>query len=326
MDPKIETRKDLYEDGTLEAERVVRIEADRSEINHGPYVRWHKNGLKAEEGQFEDGKPVGRWRRWLETGQNFFDGDYLEDEQPAEPLQDSGPIAPADDDDEPAVFTRSATVANRRALLLEVSLVLGVFWLPAMLTALAWQIDPTAAWSSFAASELMQIGASLGGVALFFLLVSRSGEKPADFGLSRPMYVLDPILALVIFLFDWLMSGRIALFFHDFFAHYASQAPATGLDWSLLVFGLVCNSVAEETIMRGYLMKRLHTLTGSLAATLLVPAALFAAYHAYGGLGHVVCTFFIGIVYGIVFRLTQRLWPLILAHTAYNIALYATAY
>lgn len=326
MDPRIETRKDLYEDGALEAERVVRIDADGSEVNHGTYVRWHQNGLKAEEGQFEDGKPVGRWRRWLETGQNFFDGDYLEAEQPAEPLPDSGSIAPETEDEEPAVFTPRATIANRRASIFEVVLVLGVFWLPAMLTAVAWLVGPPAEWGSFAASEMTQIGVSLGGVALFFLLVSRAGEKPADFGLSRPMYVLDPILALVIFLFDWLMSGRIALFFHDFFAHYASQGPVSRWDWSLLVFGLICNSIAEETIMRGYLMKRLHALTGSLSVTLLVPAALFAAYHAYGGLGHVFCTFFIGIVYGIVFRLTQRLWPLILAHTAYNIALYATAY
>ncbi|CAG0949366.1 hypothetical protein PLCT2_00095 [Planctomycetaceae bacterium] len=326
MDPRIETRKDLYEDGALEAERVVRIDADGSEVNHGTYVRWHQNGLKAEEGQFEDGKPVGRWRRWLETGQNFFDGDYLEAEQPAEPLPDSGPIAPETEDDEPAVFNPRAATADRRTLWFEMLLVLGVFWLPSMLWAIAWLVGPPHTLGSFATGELLQVGSSLGGIALFFLLVLRSGDKPSGFGLSKPMYILDPMLALVIFLFDWLMSGRIALFFQDFFAHYTTQGPASGLDWSLLVFALACNSVAEETIMRGYLMKRLHSLTGSLAATLLVPAALFASYHAYGGLGHVVCTFFIGIVYGIVFRLTQRLWPLILAHTAYNIALYATAY
>ena len=82
MDPKIETRKDIYDDGALEAERVVRIEADGSEVNHGPYVRWHKNGLKAEEGVYENGLKVGRWRSWLDTGQNFFDGDYLVEGQP----------------------------------------------------------------------------------------------------------------------------------------------------------------------------------------------------------------------------------------------------
>ncbi|CAG0932599.1 hypothetical protein PLCT1_02126 [Planctomycetaceae bacterium] len=324
MDAKIETRKDFYGDGALEAERSVRLEADGSEINHGPYVRWHKNGLKAEEGQFEDGRPVGRWRRWLETGQNFFDGDYLEDEQPAEPLPDSGPVSPDPEDDEPTVFVKSTATANRRTLLLETLLVLGAFWLPSMLTALALLLGAPPTWGSFAATELGQLGYSLGGIALFFLVVLRSGEKPRDFGLSRPMYFLDPLLALVVFLFDWLMTGRLALFFHDFFTHDISQSPGNGLEWSLLVVALACNSVAEETLMRGFLMKRIHTLTGSLAATLLVPAALFAAYHAYGGLGHVMCTFFIGVMYGVVFRLTQRLWPLILAHTAYNIALYAT--
>ena len=88
----------------------------------------------------------------------------------------------------------------------------------------------------------------------------------------------------------------------------------------ILVAGL-----GEEIVYRGYLFERLGKLLGKtlIAQAAIVPigAALFGAAH-YGiqGLAGVQQATIVGLVFGTAFAITRRLWPLIIAHAAFDVA------
>lgn len=53
--------------------------------------------------------------------------------------------------------------------------------------------------------------------------------------------------------------------------------------------------------------------------SLLVAALTFGSYHIYQGIDGVILITTMGLLHGVFFRLTRRLWPLIIAHAANNI-------
>jgi membrane protease YdiL (CAAX protease family) len=53
--------------------------------------------------------------------------------------------------------------------------------------------------------------------------------------------------------------------------------------------------------------------------SLLVAALTFGSYHIYQGIDGVILITTMGLLHGAFFRLTRRLWPLIIAHAANNI-------
>ena len=93
----------------------------------------------------------------------------------------------------------------------------------------------------------------------------------------------------------------------------------------MLVNVIVVAGFGEEIVYRGYLFERLGKLLGSSAiakaAIVLIGAAIFGAAH-YGnqGLAGVQQAAIGGLVFGTFFALTNRLWPLIIAHAAFDIA------
>lgn len=322
-EPRLEKRQDFYPDGSLEAERSVRVEADGSEVNHGSYTRWHQNGVKAEEGRFEDGVRVGRWRSWLESGRNFFDGDYLPHPQPQAP--------PQPPPSSPSAMERFAGLPvkgpARRALVLEVAAVLAVFWLPALASAATLLAQSDTPAGSLLLSEINQAASSFGAFAFLAFVVWKSGEGFAAFGLGRPRIILDLVVGFIAFLILFEIYVRALTHFYGLYETPPmpeEQPPApTGLEMAVLGVALLLNSLAEELAMRGYLMRRLGQLTQSWFVALVAPAVLFGCYHMYGGAGHVLVTSLLGLVFGLLYWLTRRLWPGILCHTLYNMTLYA---
>jgi membrane protease YdiL (CAAX protease family) len=59
---------------------------------------------------------------------------------------------------------------------------------------------------------------------------------------------------------------------------------------------------SEETIFRGYLMRRLEQATGSASAALVLSAAVFALGHAYEGASGVITVGLLGVGFGLVYR------------------------
>lgn len=80
----------------------------------------------------------------------------------------------------------------------------------------------------------------------------------------------------------------------------------------------------EETFFRGYLFERLGALWGrglaAKTATVLATSALFAALHALEqGVPGVQQAAITGLVFGGVFAVTGRIWPLVVAHAAFDL-------
>ena len=87
----------------------------------------------------------------------------------------------------------------------------------------------------------------------------------------------------------------------------------------------------EETVYRGYAFERLGKLFGSGAwakpLIVLLTTALFAALHyPEQGLAGVQQATITGLVFGTIFALTGRIWMLVFAHAAFDLAALAIIY
>lgn len=75
-------------------------------------------------------------------------------------------------------------------------------------------------------------------------------------------------------------------------------------DFAQLILGLILMmtvAITEETIFRGYLIKRFQELTGSKASALFFSTAIFALGHSYQGFAGVSIVSVLGLVYGLVY-------------------------
>ena len=81
----------------------------------------------------------------------------------------------------------------------------------------------------------------------------------------------------------------------------------------------VTAGVTEEIVVRGYAQTRLEQLRAPTAVILLLPTALWGVLHVYQGLGAALTIFGLGLMYAWYFQRTRRLWPLILAHTLFDL-------
>jgi membrane protease YdiL (CAAX protease family) len=86
---------------------------------------------------------------------------------------------------------------------------------------------------------------------------------------------------------------------------------------TLLVLAIAIG-FSEELLLRGYLIPRLERLLRSTWASVLVSAAVFGLLHWRSGVLTVCHAFLGGIVYGIAFAWTRRLWPVAIAHAMYD--------
>jgi membrane protease YdiL (CAAX protease family) len=94
---------------------------------------------------------------------------------------------------------------------------------------------------------------------------------------------------------------------------------------------IVSAGFAEETLFRGYLFERLGKLLGTGAGArvsiVLLTSALFALGH-YSNLGlpGVEQAMITGLVFGTIFAITGRIWMVMCAHAAFDLAAVAIIY
>jgi membrane protease YdiL (CAAX protease family) len=87
----------------------------------------------------------------------------------------------------------------------------------------------------------------------------------------------------------------------------------------VLVMAAAANAWAEELLMVGYLLTRLRQLGFGRYPALLISAVLRGAYHLYQGFGGFLGNLAMGLVFGWVWGRTNRLWPLVIAHTVIDV-------
>ena len=111
--------------------------------------------------------------------------------------------------------------------------------------------------------------------------------------------------------------------------HYlaGNRAALPGMLFAVIVVA----GFGEETVFRGYLFERLGKLFGpgpwAKASIVLLTAALFAlAHYPDQGLAGVEQAAITGLVFGTIFAVTGRLWTLMWAHAAFDLAAVAIIY
>ncbi|WP_194793084.1 CPBP family intramembrane glutamic endopeptidase [Raineyella fluvialis] len=107
-------------------------------------------------------------------------------------------------------------------------------------------------------------------------------------------------------------------------AGLATDVQAAGLGtsvWALVVLlaRALMNGLLEEVIVVGYLFDRLPRLGWPPWAVLVGSALLRGTYHLYQGWGGFAGNIVMGLVFGLVYRRTRRVAPLVVAHTAIDV-------
>ena len=162
---------------------------------------------------------------------------------------------------------------------------------------------------------------------LFLLgyLVWRNGESWQILGFRPTRWWIELIWAFVLYCALWLSSLCVTSL-----AKKAGWEPgpknspeetAAGSYAALLPVFLIVSALFEEILLRGYLWNRIEQFSRRPAVALLSTSLLFAAYHPYSML-QVLEIFVFGLVLGVFYWHGRSLPRLVLAHFAYNIAIF----
>jgi len=183
--------------------------------------------------------------------------------------------------------------------------------------------------TSFVEHALALVVAAMQIAIPLLLIMSLSNDGWSVFGIVRPRWILDGLLAIAIcclgrigrnttlslvpeWLYRSLANGH----------HAPGLRPSGVLEYTLMTVMLLIAGASEELMMRGYLIPRLERLLRSTWLAVVLTSAMFASYHLYQGVLAAIGHFGFGLVFAVAFCLTRRIWPLCLAHAMTNFSLY----
>ena len=111
--------------------------------------------------------------------------------------------------------------------------------------------------------------------------------------------------------------------------HYLSHNPAEIPEMLYLI--IIAAGFGEEMIFRGFPFERFGKLLGDkwwvkLIAVVITSAWFGQAHYGFQGIVGVQNATVVGLVFGTVFALTNRLFLLMIAHVAFDLAAYAMIY
>ncbi len=87
----------------------------------------------------------------------------------------------------------------------------------------------------------------------------------------------------------------------------------------VLIAAAIQNSVVEEVIVVGYLLRRLDQLGWTPMAALVAGSLLRGSYHLYQGIGGFVGNVAMGVIFVLLYRRWGRVGPLVAAHALIDI-------
>ncbi|MFI8485832.1 CPBP family intramembrane glutamic endopeptidase [Streptomyces rubrogriseus] len=95
--------------------------------------------------------------------------------------------------------------------------------------------------------------------------------------------------------------------------------PDVWWKYPVLILSAVQNSVLEEVLVVGYLLRRLDQLGWGAGASLAASSVLRGSYHLYQGIGGFVGNMVMGVVFVYLYRRWGRVGPLVVAHSLLDI-------
>jgi membrane protease YdiL (CAAX protease family) len=95
--------------------------------------------------------------------------------------------------------------------------------------------------------------------------------------------------------------------------------PEVWWKFPVLILSALQNSVVEEVIVVGYLLRRLGQLGWTPMAALVASSLLRGSYHLYQGIGGFIGNAVMGVVFVLLYRRWGRVGPLVVAHALLDI-------
>jgi membrane protease YdiL (CAAX protease family) len=166
---------------------------------------------------------------------------------------------------------------------------------------------------------------SISVIALLSFIIWRSNEPLAHFGIKKFRIILDLLggvglwaVATVAIHFSWPVL-RFAIGQDQYLqilrsAYRVKVVPLGFGDYAMLAVSSFANGLAEEIVMRAYLITRLEELLDSTGLALLLTTVMFTCYHGYQGTAGVMSVAIGGLISGIAYCLFRRLCPIVIAH------------
>ncbi|QDQ10320.1 CPBP family intramembrane glutamic endopeptidase [Streptomyces spectabilis] len=170
--------------------------------------------------------------------------------------------------------------------------------------------------------QLFSITTALVPVALVahFLLREGSGLKALGFDRTRPWPDLGRGAAVAAVIGSTGIAFYLAARGLGFnLTVVPEDLPDVWWKYPVLVLSALQNSILEEVIVVGYLLRRLDQLGWSPMAALGASSVLRGSYHLYQGIGGFVGNMAMGVVFVLLYRRWGRVGPLVVAHSLLDI-------
>lgn len=221
-------------------------------------------------------------------------------------------------------------LVRRRVIWLELVALMLVLYLPGFIS----QYLPRAYYIPDEILVAYRIVATVGRIAIILFIVWIGDGSLRNLGIAKPTNWKLNLVVIGCALVASLALEFIPPMFLSVEVRRAGHM-ASSPSYSLLTYGipltvelisLVFSVAYEEVFSRGYLIGRLREQFGNYWAPILISAILFGAMHLYQGYYGAVVATLLGILFGFVFSVTQRIWPSIVVHymlDAYLVIRYA---
>ncbi|GAB2624191.1 type II CAAX endopeptidase family protein [Streptomyces capparidis] len=170
--------------------------------------------------------------------------------------------------------------------------------------------------------QLFSIASSLVPVALVAHLLTREGAalRAIGFDLRRPRFDLAWGAAVAAGVggtgLAFYLGARAAGFN---LTVVPESLPDVWWKIPVLVLSAVQNSVLEEVIVIGYVLRRLGQLGWTWPAAVAFSSVLRGSYHLYQGIGGLVGNMAMGVLFCLLYRRWGRVGPLVVAHALIDI-------
>lgn len=176
---------------------------------------------------------------------------------------------------------------------------------------------------------MVLIAGNLAGAVLVLIWASLSGTPWRNLGFVRsPHGAIDLVVAFVAGVFFKILMKAVVMPLLGFGAAnltYAYLAGNTVAFIATLLWVIIGGGFGEELIWRGFLFERLGALLGpgprAKIAIVVVTSTLFAtAHYPDQRLPGAIQAVFTGLVFGATYARIRSIWPVMVAHAAFDVA------